>query len=253
MLSPRIIPCLLVRNNGLVKTINFQNPTYIGDPFNAVKIFNEKEVDELIVLDIDASFQKREPNYKMIENLAAECRMPLCYGGGIKTVDQIKKIIALGVEKVALGSAALEDLNLISDASNIFGSQSIVAVLDVKMTAGSYKTFLYNGLKKTGKSPFELAKHFEKLGAGEILLNSIDNDGVMKGYDFKIVEKMKRQLSVPLTVLGGAGSLNDIKDLIAKFGHLGAAAGSIFVYKGKYKAVLINYPSIEQKQSIIQE
>jgi cyclase len=255
MLYPRIIPCLLVKSKGLVKTINFSDPKYIGDPINAVRIFNEKEVDELIVLDIDATIEKREPDYKMIGHLAEECRMPLCYGGGVTTSEQAQRIIQLGVEKVAISSAAIENPSLIKEAAECVGNQSIVAVLDVKkrLLDGKYEVWIHGGRKNTGKCPLETALEMEKLGAGEIAINSIDNDGLMKGYDFDLVEGIRKSISIPLTVLGGAGSLNDIGCLINKYGAIGAAAGSLFVFKGVYRAVLINYPSKEEKYALIKE
>ena len=244
MLRPRIIPCLLVHNKGLVKTVNFKNPKYVGDPINAVKIFNEKEVDELIVLDIDATAQNRDPDFTMIKNLAAECRMPLCYGGGIKTVKQAKEIINLGAEKVALSSGAVENPRLVSDIAAAVGQQSVIVVMDVKKKGllGKYEVFTHNGTKATGKSPREFSQELESLGVGEIVVNSIDNDGVMKGYDTKLIQSIREAVNVPMTVLGGAGSLSDIKEIINRFGIIGVAAGSLFVFKGVYKAVLINYP-----------
>lgn len=233
MLSPRIIPCLLVKHQGLVKTINFKDPNYIGDPINAVKIFNEKEVDELVVLDVGASVENSEPNYKLIEKLAAECRMPLCYGGGVKTVEQVIKIIKLGVEKVALGSSAITENNLIYEASKMVGAQSIVVVFDVKTRFGKYEVYINNGKKRVKRSLLELVEEVKNNGAGEIILNSIDNDGVMKGYDIKLVEMVRKIINIPLTVLGGAGSLDDIEKLFSNFQQIGAAAGSMFVYKGK--------------------
>lgn len=253
MLRPRIIPCLLVKDKGLVKTINFKNPKYVGDPINAVRIFNEKEVDELIVLDIDATLEKRGPDYKMIEHLAAECRMPLCYGGGVKTSGQVQRIVDLGVEKVALSSTAIENPEIVTEAAKCVGNQSVVVVLDVKKGAigDKYEVRTHNGHNKTGKSPVKLARQMERHGAGEIIVNSIDNDGLMKGYDFDLVQKIRDEISVPLTVLGGAGSLDDISRLISKFGIIGAAAGSLFVFKGVYRAVLINYPNREEKDALI--
>lgn len=253
MLRPRIIPCLLVKDKGLVKTVNFKDPKYVGDPINAVRIFNEKEVDEIIIVDIDASAEKREPDYKMIENLAAECRMPLCYGGGVKTSEQVKRIVELGVEKVAISSAAIEQPDIITESSEMVGNQSVVVVLDVKKnTFGSkYEVRTNNGKTKTGKFPIELAQQMEKFGAGEIVINSIDNDGVMKGYDFALVDQIRKLINIPLTVLGGAGSLVDIGELINKYNIIGAAAGSLFVFKGKYRAVLINYPNRSEKDDLI--
>ena len=254
MLRPRIIPCLLVKEGGLVKTIGFENPKYVGDPINAVRIFNEKEVDELIVLDIDATHEKREPDYGMIENLAEECRMPLCYGGGVKSVQQVQRIIGLGVEKVAISSAALENPLIVKEASECVGSQSVVVVLDVKKhgKGSHYEVFIHNGRTKTGSLPDVLARKMETLGAGEIVINSIDNDGAMKGYDLGLVEKIRESTNIPLTVLGGAGSLNDIGELINKHGAIGCAAGSLFVFKGIFRAVLINYPNRAEKDVLIE-
>lgn len=253
MLYPRIIPCLLVKDKGLVKTVNFKNPKYVGDPINAVKIFNEKEVDELMVIDIDATIEKREPDYVMIERLAAECRMPLCYGGGVTTSDQIRRIIQLGVEKVSISAAAIANPSLVTEAADKVGNQSVVVVLDVKkkFLGGKYEVFTHNGQKATGKTPLDLALEMEKLGAGEIVINSIDQDGVMKGYDFSLIDKIRNAIKIPLTVLGGAGSLTDIGKLINTYGSIGASAGSLFVFKGIYKAVLINYPNRLEKDSLI--
>lgn len=252
MLRPRIIPCLLVKNGGLVKTVNFDRPKYVGDPINAVKIFNEKEVDELIVLDIDATVENREPDYVMIKNLAAECRMPLCYGGAVKTVAQVEKIISLGVEKVAISSAVVGNPELISQAAEVVGNQSIVVVMDVKKVKLSrkYEIRTHNGRKKTGIHPTDLAKQAERLGAGEVVINSIDCDGVMKGYDLHLVKTIRESIKIPITVLGGAGSLKDISALIQEFGVIGAAAGSLFVFKGVYRAVLINYPNRLEKDAL---
>jgi cyclase len=253
MLRPRIIPCLLVHNKGLVKTVNFKNPKYVGDPINAVKIFNEKEVDELIVLDIDATVQNREPDFTMIKNLAAECRMPLCYGGGVKTVAHAKQIINLGAEKVALSAAVVHNPKLVSEIAEAVGKQSVIVVLDVKKKGlfGQYEVFTHNGTKATGKNPKDFAIELEQLGAGEIVINAIDNDGVMKGYDIKLIQTIRDAINVPMTVLGGAGSLSDIKQIIEKFGVIGVAAGSLFVFKGVYKAVLINYPKREEIAALL--
>lgn len=252
MLRPRIIPCLLVKNGGLVKTVRFGNPKYVGDPINAVRIFNEKEVDELFVADIDATVQNREPDYTLIRNLAAECRMPLCYSGGVKTVEQIQRIVSLGVEKVAVSSAAIHDPTLLSEAAKRVGSQSVVAVMDVKKnpTNGNHEVWTHNGSRATGKSPLEFARQAESLGAGEVVVNSIDDDGVMKGYDLALARTIRESIALPLTVLGGAGSLKDIRELIDTFGIIGAAAGSLFVFKGIYRAVLINYPNRSEKDTL---
>jgi len=253
MLRPRIIPCLLVHEGGLAKTIRFRDPKYVGDPINAVKIFNEKEADELVVLDIDATVTGSEPNFRLIAQFAAECRMPLCYGGGIKTVEQAKRIIGLGVEKVALSSAALENPALITQIAAEIGRQSVVVVLDAKkrMLSSEYQVCTHNGTRNTGRSVIEVAVEAEKAGAGEIVVNSIDNDGVMKGYDLPLARKVRDAVKLPITLLGGAGSSADIEELIGACGVVGASAGSFFVFKGAYKAVLISYPAASQKEEII--
>lgn len=252
MLRPRIIPCLLIKNGGLVKTVQFSDPKYVGDPINAVRIFNEKEVDELMVLDIDASALGREPNYEQIRNLAAECRMPLCYGGGVKTVEQVEKIVSLGVEKVSISSAAVKDPEFLARAAERVGRQSIVLVMDVKKSRfrKAYEIWIHNASKATGLNPIDLSCQAEKLGAGEIVINSIDRDGAMKGYDIELATRIRDAVRLPITVLGGAGSLNDIKALIDRFGIIGAAAGSLFVFKGVYRAVLISYPSRAEKDAL---
>ena len=253
MLYPRIIPCLLVHNRGLVKTVKFKDPKYVGDPINAVKIFNEKEVDELIVVDIDATAQNYEPDYKMIEYLAVECRMPFCYGGGIKTVEQAQHIFNLGVEKIALSSVAIANPAIVTDIAERVGNQSVVVVMDIhkRSLTGKYEIMTYNGTKSTGLNPVEFAKEMEKRGAGEIVLNSIDLDGSMKGYDLNLIQKIRDVIHIPMTVLGGAGSLEDIGTVIKQHGIIGAAAGSLFVFKGKYRAVLISYPGKAEKENII--
>jgi cyclase len=253
MLQSRIIPCLLIHNKGLVKTVKFKDAKYVGDPLNAVKIYNEKEADELIVLDIDASVEKNEPDYKLIERLALQCRMPLCYGGGIKTVEQALKIFSLGVEKIALSSAAIENPNLITQLADKVGKQSVVVVIDAKkkLLSSKYEVYMHNGKKSTGLNAVDWAKKAEELGAGEIVINSIDNDGLMTGYDLNLIDKIREVTNIPLTVLGGAGSYEDFNNLIRKYQVLGLAAGSFFVFKGKYRAVLINYPNLEEKTSIL--
>jgi imidazole glycerol-phosphate synthase subunit HisF len=249
MLRSRIIPCLLIKDGGLVKSVKFKDHKYVGDPINAVKIFNEKEVDEIVVLDIDASAQGREPNYRLIENLARECRMPLCYGGGIKTVEQAKKIFKLGVEKIAISSAAIANIKIISDLATAVGSQSVAVILDIKKRSfgRGYEIYVNNGKSGTGLTPVEFCQKLQAHGIGEIVLNSIDRDGTMEGYDLDLIKAVHSTIKVPLTVLGGAGSLSDIKNMIQQFGIIGVAAGSIFVFKGPYKAVLISYPSRRER------
>jgi cyclase len=254
MLRPRIIPCLLIHQGGLVKTQAFQSPKYVGDPINAVKIFNEKESDELIVLDIDATVNDVEPNFSLIAKLTAECRMPLCYGGGIKTVAQANRIIDLGVEKIAISSAAITNPGLLSEITAKIGRQSLVVVLDVRERKGlfakGYEVCTHNARVAYKGDPVELALQLQDAGAGEIVINSVDCDGEMKGYDLALAKQFHKVLRVPTTFLGGAGSLEDIGQLISTVGLVGAAAGSLFVFKGKYRAVLINYPTPVQKDRI---
>jgi len=250
VLRPRVIPCLLVKDKGLVKTVGFKDPKYVGDPINAVRIFNEKEVDELMVVEIDATSNGREPDYALIENLASECRMPLCYGGGIRTAAQVERIIALGVEKVALSSALFENPDVVREAGSQVGGQSIVAVLDVRKTKSGYEVFTHNGSKPTGQDPVAMVRKLEQMGAGEIVLNSIDKDGHMKGYDLDLIAQVRAATGLPFTCLGGAGSLEHMSQLVERYGAIGVAAGSLFVFKGVFRAVLINYPNKPAKESI---
>lgn len=254
MLRPRIIPCLLVHKGGLVKTQLFKDPKYVGDPINAVRIFNEKEADELMVLDIDASRNGVAPDFSLIKKLAAECRMPLCYGGGVTTAEQAAKIIDMGVEKVAVSHSAIINPSLLTEMAAAVGRQSVVAVIDIRKKTGffskGYEVLSLNGSKSHKVDPITLAKQCQEAGAGEIVINSVDRDGMMQGYDLELAVQMKAALSVPVTFLGGAGSLDHIEELISTLGVVGAAAGSLFVFKGKYRAVLINYPTPEQKISL---
>jgi imidazole glycerol-phosphate synthase subunit HisF len=253
VLRPRIIPCLLVQDKGLVKTVGFAQPKYVGDPINVVKIFNEKAVDELAVFDIDATVRGHNPDYKMLENLAFESRMPLCYGGGVKTVEQVKAIIGLGIEKVAISSAAVANPQLISEAAEAVGTQSVVVVLDVKPRPRDniYEVWTHNATINTGRSMLEVAAEAEQLGAGEIVVNAIERDGRMQGYDLELARQINASARIPVTILGGAGSMRHIEELIRHFGVIGAAAGSLFVFKGVYRAVLVNYPSIEERDRLL--
>lgn len=252
MLRPRIIPCLLVSSGGLVKTTEFAKPKYVGDPINTVKIFNEKETDELMVLDIDATARGVAPDLSLIARLAMECRMPLCYGGGVRSVEQAREIIALGVEKVAVSAAAVNNPRLVADIASAVGSQSVAVVLDVRLRKdGGYDVWTHNGRVKGAKTLWELIPELERAGAGEIVVNSIDADGKMRGYDLALAKAVRGAVRVPTTFVGGAGSLADLSKLIAECGVVGAAAGSLFVFKGPYKAVLINYPSRSQKDELL--
>jgi cyclase len=257
MLRPRIIPCLLVHQGGLVKTQAFKDPKYVGDPINAVRIFNEKEADELMVLDIDATAKKVEPDFGLIAKLAAECRMPLCYGGGVTTAKQAARIVDMGVEKVAVSAAAINTPSLLTEMAAAVGRQSVVAVLDVRKRSGlfakGYEVCTNNGKTIHKQDPVALAKQLQDAGAGEIVVNSVDRDGQMQGYDLELAMQFKQALKVPVTFLGGAGSLEHLGELVSRLGVVGAAAGSLFVFKGKYRAVLINYPSPEQKKLLCHE
>ena len=255
MLRSRIIPCLLVHDEGLNKTECFNKGKYVGDPLNAVKIFNEKQVDEIVILDIDKTVESKDPDFKLIESLANESRMPLCYGGGIKTVNQALKIVSLGVEKIALSSAMLDNLNLSNEIAKFIGKQSVVLALDVKKNffGNDYNVYTHNGKNKFSKTLIEILKELKKYQIGEVLLNSIDRDGKMNGYDYNLVDLAKKYLDVPLTVIGGASDYNDLKELIKRYKIIGAAAGSLFVFNGRFKAVLINYPNRNERLKIYNE
>ena len=252
MLRPRIIPCLLVHKKGLVKTTQFANSKYVGDPINAVKIFNEKEVDELIVLDIDASIEKRGPDFTLIKNLACECRMPLCYGGGISSVEDAVRIINLGAEKLAINTSAIKNFELLEEIGKVVGMQSVVVVIDVKKNGkGLYDVYIRNGKEKVDINFEEYLKRLNSINVGEIVINSIDNDGMMKGYDIELAKLARNLTEMPITILGGAGTYAHLKEMISMFKIIGVAAGSLFVFKGIFRAVLINYPKKDEKSSIL--
>jgi cyclase len=204
-----------------------------------------------MVVDIDATAHGREPDYDMIAHLAAECRMPFCYGGGVKSSAQVERIVGLGVEKVAVSSGAIEHPDIIAQASQTVGAQSLVVVLDVRKRGAGYEVFTHNGTRATGLDPVELAQRMERLGAGEIVVNSIDNDGRMQGYDWDLISRVRAAVNLPLTCLGGASSVKDMQKLVEQHGAIGAAAGSLFVFKGSLRAVLINYPGRATKDSIV--
>ncbi|MCI8957380.1 MAG: imidazole glycerol phosphate synthase subunit HisF [Eubacterium sp.] len=243
---PRVIPCLLIQNKNMVKTKYFKNPNYLGDPINAVKIYNEKMVDELCILDITRN--KKEIDFDYLYNIATEAFMPLSYGGGIETIEQIKELFWIGFEKVVINTSLVKNPVLIEQAVSYAGSQSIVASIDVKKTIfGKQKCFIKCGSRNTGFSPISLAKRAEELGVGEILLNSIDCDGMMKGYDLRLIREISANIRIPLIACGGAGRISDLKEAI-EAGANAVAAGSMFVYYGENKAVLINYP--DEKEMI---
>ncbi len=250
-LHNRIIPVLLVHKGGLYKTRQFSNAKYVGDPINAVKIFNQKKVDEIFIIDIDATINSVEPNYSLIEKLASECRMPLCYGGGIKRVDQFERLIGLGVEKVSISSASIEDNELVAEAANLVGSQSVVVVIDVRKSQFFQKKYVittHNNNKRQSINLMEYLSVLQESGVGEIVLNSVDKDGTKSGYDINLLNLVYPKVKVPLTIMGGASSFEEINSLSSKYSSLGFAAGSICVFKGKYNAVLIQYPMFEERR-----
>lgn len=247
MIQTRVIPCLLLRNQGLVKTVRFSEPKYLGDPINIVRIFNDKEVDELVFLDITATLEKKEPPYELLERITSECFMPLCYGGGVRDIATMTRLYAMGIEKVALNTAAVENPQLVADAAEIFGSQSVIVSIDAKKKLfGGYEVYTNGGRKATGLAPLQHAKEMTRRGAGEILLNSIDRDGTMKGYDLALVRSVSAEVEVPVVACGGAATIDDLSAVVNEAGASAAAAGSMFVFQGPHRAVLISYPPAAQ-------
>jgi imidazole glycerol-phosphate synthase subunit HisF len=244
MIATRIIPCLLLRNQGLVKTVKFKEPKYLGDPINIVRIFNDKEVDELVFLDITATPEKKKPPMELLSRITSECFMPLCYGGGVRDLDTMSALYGMGVEKVALNTIAVENPALVSTASTEFGSQSVIVSIDVKKKLfGGYEVVTNGGRKATGLDPIEHARSMERAGAGEILLNSVDRDGTMQGYDLDLVRRVSSAVGIPVVACGGAANVADLSRVVKDAGASAAAAGSMFVFQGQHRAVLISYPS----------
>jgi imidazole glycerol-phosphate synthase subunit HisF len=243
MLRSRIIPVLLIRDGGLVKTRRFAEDKYVGDPINAVKIFNEKEVDELSIFDIDASVKQRPPDFDHLQKIAVESRMPLSYGGGIDNAEQAARIIGLGYEKISVSSAAVARPKLVRELADRVGTQSVAVTIDVKSDGifGGYSIYTRNGQQKHKLKLAEFVEQMQELGAGEIIINNIDRDGMMQGYDLKLAKMIRNRVTVPLTFVGGVGTTQHMADLIDAVGVIGAAAGSFFVFKGTYRAVLISY------------
>lgn len=252
MIRPRIIPALLLQGQGLVKTVRFKNPTYLGDPINIVRIFNEKEVDELVFLDISATNENRPPGFRMLANITSECFMPLGYGGGIRSMDDIKTLLSIGIEKIILNTAALEQPSLVRLAADYAGSQAVVISMDAKKGfLGKYEVFTRSGRKGTGLDPVKHAVEMEKLGAGELFVNSIDRDGTMQGYDLELIRRVAEAVSIPVVACGGAGKLQDLADAIQIGGASAAAAGSLFVFQGPLRGVLISYPSPTELKRVL--
>lgn len=251
-LDVRVIPVLLLKNDGLVKTVSFGDTTYVGDPINAVRIFNEKEVDELLFIDIQATKEKRKPNFELVSRISREAFMPFGYGGGIRNLDDMSRLFRLGVEKVSLNSYAIENPDFVEKAAHKFGSQSVVASIDVKKVAlGKHWVFDYRNSSTTQLDAVEFAVLMERKGAGEILLNSVDRDGTFDGYDIDIVRKVSLSVKVPVIALGGAGSLEDFRKAVKEGGASAVAAGSLFVFHGKHRAVLITYPDKDDLRKAI--
>lgn len=251
MLRTRVIPCLLLQRKGLVKTVQFQKPKYVGDPINAVRIFNDKEVDELTFLDITATVENYPPQFDLIHDIATECFMPFGYGGGIRDIETAGKLLKLGSEKVVFNSAAT-NLDLITEAADVFGSQSVIVSIDVKHSRLSkYKVYIHSGTRNTGLNPVQFAREVETAGAGEIFLNSIDRDGTMDGYDIPLLKSVTDVVSIPVVACGGAGSLGHFKEAITEGGASAVAAGSMFVFHGPHRAVLISYPTQDELQQYL--
>lgn len=243
MLRARLIPTLLLKGRGLYKTVKFKNETYVGDPINAVRIFNEKAVDELILLDIDAHRRGTGPNFEVIADIASEAFVPVCYGGGVTKLEEFERLFKLGIEKVAINSAASAGMGLVSQASRVFGSQSVVVGIDVRKSLfGRHERYIRSASVATRESAVEAARTAENAGAGEILLNSVDRDGTGLGYDLAMTREVCNAVRIPVIACGGAGSLADMVAVIRDGGAASAAAGSLFVFTGKHRAVLITYP-----------
>jgi cyclase len=254
MIIPRVMPCLLVLDGRLVKTVKFQNPSYVGDPVNAIKIFNDKEVDELILLDISATVANRPPNFALIEEVSNECFMPLCYGGGVRDAEEVRQLFGRGVEKVAINSGWFSRPEVISESARLFGSQSVVASIDVKKDwLGRYRVYVQGGRVPTGREPVETARHLESLGAGEILLTAIDRDGTWSGYDVELIRMVAGAVSIPVIACGGAGTVEDLGRAVREGGASACAAGSMVVYQARGLGVLIRFPRRDELVRVLAE
>jgi imidazole glycerol-phosphate synthase subunit HisF len=252
MLRTRVIPCLLLKGEGLVKTTKFKDYTYVGDPINAIRIFNEKEIDELIFLDIAASREGRGPALQAIREFATECFMPVAYGGGIRSLSDAREVLALGIEKIVINTMALRRPQLVTEIAREFGAQAVVVSIDArKRRFGGYEVMGAGGTQKTGLTPAEQARSMSELGAGEILINSIERDGTQAGYDLALVRSVADAVPVPVIACGGAGTLAHFAEAVRE-GHASAvAAGSMFVFHGRHRAVLISYPSRTELERVL--
>lgn len=245
----RVIPSLLLQKGGLVKSIKFKAHKYVGDPINAVRIFNDKEVDEILILDISATAEKRGPNMQQVRDIASEAFMPLGYGGGVTTLEQIRELVSSGVEKVVLNTSAFDNPDLVRQGAAYIGSQSIAVSIDVKKNfLGKYKVYVSNGSRNTGLDPVDFARQMEAAGAGELLLNSIDRDGTFSGFDTALIQAVASQVTIPVVAIGGASSVQDLAEAI-RHGASAVSAGSMFVFQRPHRAVLISYPSQKELKS----
>lgn len=252
MIRPRVIPVLLLKGEGLVKTVRFKDPKYLGDPINIVRIFNDKEVDELIFLDITATNEGRQPPFEILAKITSECFMPLGYGGGIHSMEDVKALLGIGIEKVIMNTCAVEDPAFITEVAEYAGSQAVVVSMDVKKGfLGKYEVFTHSGRKGTGLDPVQHALEMEKRGAGELFLNVIDRDGMMQGYDLDLIRRVADTVHLPLVACGGAGDIRHLAEAIQQGGASAAAAGSLFVFQGPLRGVLISYPSQDELRTIL--
>jgi imidazole glycerol-phosphate synthase subunit HisF len=251
VLATRVMPCLLLRNASLVKTIKFRDPSYVGDPLNAIRIYNEKEVDELVILDITATIEGKLPSYRIIAEIATECFMPVAYGGGIRSLEHVERIFEFGIEKVAINSGAVELPDLVTQAATHFGSQSIVVSIDAQRGRfGGYETYIRGGRQKVGMDPVAAARRAETLGAGEILLTAMHRDGTMQGYDLELIQRVTEAVGVPVIACGGAGRVGHFREAVGA-GASAVAAGAMVVYHGPHRAVLINFPSRSELEQVL--
>jgi cyclase len=252
MIRPRVIPALLLKGQGLVKTVKFKDPKYLGDPINIVKIFNDKEVDELIFLDITATNEKRRPPFEMLGKITSECFMPLGYGGGIRSMEDVKTLLSLGIEKIILNTVAVENPAFVTEVAEYAGSQAVVVSMDVKKGfLGKYEVVTHSGKTGAGLDPVRHALEMEKRGAGELFVNSIDRDGTMQGYDLDLIRRVAEAVSIPVVACGGAGNIQHLAEAIQQGGASAAAAGSMFVFQGPLRGVLISYPSQAELRSVL--
>ncbi len=252
MLETRLMPCLLMSGGALVKTVKFKSLTYVGDPVNAVRIFNQKEVDELVLLDIHATSQSRGIDFETLEKLVTECFMPICYGGGVRNIEDMRRLFALGIEKISIGAAAFEVPGLIKQAADEFGSQAVVVTLDVKKNLfGRHSVRIRNASHDTKFNPVEAAKLLEQQGAGEIILYSVDQDGTWAGFDLKLIEDVSRAVNIPVVATGGAGSLDHVRSAVKSAGASAVAIGSMAVFQGKDLGVLIKFPARKDQMSYL--